>query len=226
MEYLLFLAALMFITSLVFYFSLKASFESRLREQAKLWQETVETEKINHSRQYKLWIEQNLDEAKYKVSLQEKVIEQAQNLFQEWAKREIESIKQEQKHLAIREANIQLEQWKNNKEVAIRQDAIERSKSVIAGKVAEHFIPFLPNFTYNPKDARFIGSPIDFIVFDGMDEGEIKSIIILEVKTGDAKLSEREKQIKNVIKLNKVRWEEIRTNRKIEHSLPFDSDYK
>jgi predicted Holliday junction resolvase-like endonuclease len=38
---------------------------------------------------------------------------------------------------------------------------------VTFGKVTEHFIPDLPDFAYNPKDARFLGSPVDFIVFDG-----------------------------------------------------------
>jgi predicted Holliday junction resolvase-like endonuclease len=48
---------------------------------------------------------------------------------------------------------------------------------VAVGKITEHFIPFLPDFKYNPKEARFFGSPIDFIVFDGLDNGEIKNIV-------------------------------------------------
>jgi len=54
----------------------------------------------------------------------------------------------------------------------------------LLGKITEHFIPYLPMFKYNPKDARFIGSPIDFIVFDGLSEGEIRKIVLVEVKAG------------------------------------------
>jgi len=34
----------------------------------------------------------------------------------------------------------------------------------------------------NPKDARFLGTPLDFIVFDGLDEGEVRRIVFVEVR--------------------------------------------
>jgi predicted Holliday junction resolvase-like endonuclease len=71
---------------------------------------------------------------------------------------------------------VQLEQWQNGVETTIRADAIRKSQSVIIGKVTEHVVPYLPEFTYNPKDARFIGSPIDLIVFDGLDLGAINPL--------------------------------------------------
>jgi hypothetical protein len=48
-----------------------------------------------------------------------------------------------------------------------RHDSVARSRSVISGKVQEHLAPLLPEMLeqFNPKDARFIGTPIDFIVF-------------------------------------------------------------
>ena len=63
-------------------------------------------------------------------------------------------------------------------------------------------------FKYNPKDARFIGSPIDFIVFDGLSEGEIRKIVLVEVKAGESpQLTRREKQIANAIKNKAVGFE-------------------
>jgi len=50
-----------------------------------------------------------------------------------------------------------------NKEGCDREE-----QGVIAGKVSEHLIPYLPEFRYNPKDARFIGSPIDLIYSTGL----------------------------------------------------------
>ena len=35
------------------------------------------------------------------------------------------------------------------------------------GMVTEHIAPYLPGFDLDPKDVRFLGSPIDLIAFKG-----------------------------------------------------------
>lgn len=90
-----------------------------------------------------------------------------------------------------------------------RNDAVKRSKAVIGGQMAEQIAPFLPGFPCNPADVRFVGKPIDFIAFPGAAENEkIEEIIFIEVKTGDSKLSEREKQIKEAVEKKRVRYVE------------------
>jgi predicted Holliday junction resolvase-like endonuclease len=91
-----------------------------------------------------------------------------------------------------------------------RQDAVVRSHAVIAGKVQEQLVPFLPMFEFNPKDARFLGSPVDLIVFDGLDEGTLRRIVFLEVKTGGSNLSGRERQLRNAVLEGRVEWQEMR----------------
>ncbi len=113
--------------------------------------------------------------------------------------------------LAHQTAQNAFEQWKDAHEERIRQDAIDRSRAVIAGQVTEHLVPYLPGFRFNPKDARFIGSPVDIVVFDGLDEGaEDVSVVFLEIKTGGATLSGRERRIREAIRAGRVGWEEIR----------------
>ena len=95
----------------------------------------------------------------------------------------------------------------------VRKDAVKRSKAVINGQVAEQIAPFLPDFPANPSDARFIGKPVDFIVFSGLSENEkIDEILFVEVKTGKSLLSEREKEVKKAIEQRKVRYVEYRIN--------------
>ena len=95
----------------------------------------------------------------------------------------------------------------------LRKDAVKRSKAVINGQVAEQIAPFLPDFPANPSDARFIGKPVDFIVFSGLSENEkIDEILFVEVKTGKSLLSEREKEVKKAIEKGKVRYVEYRIN--------------
>ena len=95
----------------------------------------------------------------------------------------------------------------------LRKDAVKRSKAVINRQVAEQIAPFLPDFPANPSDARFIGKPVDFIVFSGLSENEkIDEILFVEVKTGKSLLSEREKEVKKAIEQRKVRYVEYRIN--------------
>ena len=70
----------------------------------------------------------------------------------------------------------------------MRFDAIKRSKRTLLGKLWEQVSPYLPKFPFRPSDMKFLGSPIDFVIFDGASENDIKQVIFLEVKTGDSKL--------------------------------------
>lgn len=145
--------------------------------------------------------------------LKSQVQQRAADQFQDWKQSECEAIKLQQKEIATREATVELQTWKATCELSIRTDAVQRSKSVIVGKVTEHIVPYLPEFRYNPKDARFIGSPIDFLVFDGLDQEALVHIVFVEVKTGSSALSKRERQVRDAIRDGRIRWEELRVAR-------------
>jgi predicted Holliday junction resolvase-like endonuclease len=100
--------------------------------------------------------------------------------------------------------------WKLRYTRALRRDAVERSRAVTVGKVFEQLVPWLPDFQFNPKDARFLGTPIDFIVFDGLDEGDVRRIVFVEVKTGNSDLSTRERRVRDAIRERRVEWVEHR----------------
>ena len=103
--------------------------------------------------------------------------------------------------------------WKARHTGIIRKDAVQRSQSVTVGKVSEQLLPYLPGFRFNPKDARFLGSPVDLVVFDGLAEGDLRGIWFLAVKTGNAVLSARERQIRDAILEKRVGWDELRLPR-------------
>ena len=100
--------------------------------------------------------------------------------------------------------------WKARHTGAIRQDAIQRSLAVTVGKVSEQLVPYLPDFQFNPKDVRFLGSPVDLVVFDGLDAGAVRRVIFIEVKTGASGLSTRERQVRDAIQAGNVEWAELR----------------
>ena len=100
--------------------------------------------------------------------------------------------------------------WRIGYTRAIRADAVQRSQAVTAGKVFEQLVPYLPGFAFNAKDARFLGSPVDFVVFDGLSDGAVRRVVFVEVKTGNAELSRRERQVREAVEARQVAWAEIR----------------
>ncbi len=92
----------------------------------------------------------------------------------------------------------------------IRRAAITQSRAVLGGKFVEQLTPYLPQFRYDPTEARFIGSPIDLIVFLGLATGDPREIIIMEIKTGkNCQLTPQERKIRRLIEEGMVRWELI-----------------
>ena len=89
----------------------------------------------------------------------------------------------------------------------IREDAIKRSRAVLTGSFSEQLAPYLPDFKYSPTEVRFIGKPIDFIVFKGLDSKEPSEVIFVEVKSGKSQLSTPERRLRDAVKNKKVSWE-------------------
>ncbi|MGN0740014.1 MAG: Holliday junction resolvase-like protein [Treponema sp.] len=94
-----------------------------------------------------------------------------------------------------------------------RQDAVKRSRSVINGQIIEQIAPLLPDFPARYSEVSFLGKPVDFIGFCGLDNSKdeneqcrVDEILFIEIKTGDAKLSEREKAIKQAVDEKRVRY--------------------
>jgi predicted Holliday junction resolvase-like endonuclease len=137
------------------------------------------------------------------IQLKGGVESRAREMFETWQAREMERQVSEK-------ADTLLRTWKLEEEKKIRQDAVKKSEAVTRGKVTEHLIPYFPDFKYNPKDARFLGTPVDFIVFDGLSEGDMNKVVFIEVKSGkNCTLSKREQLVKESIDRGKVSYEII-----------------
>src|SRR2546422_4808819 len=74
--------------------------------------------------------------------------------------------------------------WKLRYTASIREDAVQRSLAVTAGKGDEQLVPYLPEFGFNPKDARFLGSAGGLVIFDGLAAGDRRRGGFLEGEAG------------------------------------------
>jgi len=91
-----------------------------------------------------------------------------------------------------------------------REDAIKRSRSSLTGLFSEQLSPYFPDFPYSPTECKFLGKPVDFVIFKGADENNIKEVVFLEIKSGESKLNKQEKNLKETILNKKVKWDEYK----------------
>jgi len=104
----------------------------------------------------------------------------------------------------------EVERKVEEREEEIRKDALSRSRSTLKGKISEHIAPFTEEFEYRASDARFLGSPVDYVIFDGMDEeAEDIKVVLADVKTGSSKLSSVQRRIKKAVEDNQIEWETL-----------------
>jgi predicted Holliday junction resolvase-like endonuclease len=87
-----------------------------------------------------------------------------------------------------------------------REQTSKLSAATRLGRTVEHLAPFAPEFGFNPRDARFFGDPIDYIVFDGLDEGVLRGIWFVEVKSGAKRLNPRQRQVRRTVDAGQVHF--------------------
>ena len=98
-------------------------------------------------------------------------------------------------------------------QIKVPQKIMEHLRSIFSEQL-ERFVPFLTSFTkkYDPRDAIFIGKPIDYIVFDGKSKKKIEKIVFIEVKSKEnPKIEGIEADIMKIIKQHKdkIDWDLI-----------------
>jgi predicted Holliday junction resolvase-like endonuclease len=101
-------------------------------------------------------------------------------------------------------------EWEGHKMPGIVKARLKASRAVLGGLVSEQIAPLLGDFPFDPGDCRFVGKPVDFIVFRGMNEKNITEVVFLEVKSGTGKnLNDQEKKLRDAVQAGRVRWEEF-----------------
>lgn len=135
----------------------------------------------------------------------------AANQFEEWKIKELEAHRKVIIKAAIDSAQAALAEWKIVTEKDFRKDAITRSMGVNFGKITEHLLPFSKHLSqFDPRDVRFIGSPVDLMIFDGATrKSDTIDVYLVEIKTGSGKLSKKQKSIQQAVADHRVYWKPI-----------------
>lgn len=128
--------------------------------------------------------------------------------FEKYKVNELEGDKKIIREAAIKEAEALLRGWVIDSGDKLRKDAIVRSMGVNFGKITEHLVPFSDHLkNFDPRDVRFIGSPVDLMIFDGATaKKDTINIHFVEIKTGGSQLSKKQKTIREAILFHRVHW--------------------
>jgi hypothetical protein len=94
-----------------------------------------------------------------------------------------------------------------------RQRARDGSRRALQGKVAEQWAPFVDGFPGRATEARFLGAPVDYVVFRGIDHGRVDEVVFVEVKSGDGALSAIERALRDCVTAGRVSFVEHRVPR-------------
>jgi len=116
------------------------------------------------------------------------------------------------------DAKNQLTIWKNelhseqsdlrDRRKSISEGSQVGAKAVNLGFVLETLAPSLPSFPFNRHDSHSLGDPIDFIVFENLARhGRVDRIIFGDVKTGNARLSDRQKSVRSAVERKRLEFD-------------------
>lgn len=93
------------------------------------------------------------------------------------------------------------------KEQSIRDEAAERGRKKAEKHICKLMCSELAKLKYNPYDIKAIWHPVDYVVFNGMNnKDEVDDVTFLSRKINDANLNKIRKTVKECVEHKKFEW--------------------
>lgn len=191
---------------------------SKSREEQSQMEISFRTQQAELTKNYEIKLSQTQEQQKALLSKQHQA--ELAKMREQQSKMEIAFLTQQaelKKKHEVQQTQMK-EQQKEKIQIA-RKDSVDRSRSVLKGKVAEQMAPILPGFDYSPSDARFVGDPIDYLIFSGYtavkddkESGDHLEVVIADIKRGKSRLSTSQRAIARAVEAGRVRFEVMRVD--------------
>lgn len=94
----------------------------------------------------------------------------------------------------------------------LRKKAVERGRAKVLALIKKSMANQFAKLNYDPYDIKPILHPVDFTVFDGMNQNKMKDVILLARKTTNPILKNHHEAISNVIKTKSYDWKVVRVS--------------
>ena len=99
---------------------------------------------------------------------------------------------------------------RDNDILEARKDSTKKQRATIKGQISETLAPWSMTIVDSVSELNFLGNPIDFIGFKGLDgKGDIE-IKFIEVKSGKSKLNSNQRRVRDAVIAKRIEWAEVR----------------
>jgi predicted Holliday junction resolvase-like endonuclease len=150
--------------------------------------------------------------------------------LENYKKKYKEEIENKVKEKLAHEMEKKLESWKKEKEKEIVEKIIKEYGTYILKNLSEKFAPFYIMYKYNidPRDIRFIGCPVDYIAFKGLEEKDFNNVEVLFIKVNqdDRELTDKEKAVKKAVEEKRVKWLSVEVDKFLKENISVEKFLK
>jgi len=97
-----------------------------------------------------------------------------------------------------------------DEEESIRQKAVERGRRQVPKLIKKSINKQFANLKLDPYDIKAILHPIDFVAFNGMNNGNVRNVTLLTNRTKNSHLQKLHKGIAKAVKNKAYDWKVLR----------------
>ena len=98
------------------------------------------------------------------------------------------------------------------KEKAMRREAIEKATRTELPKLLHRIVPTFTKSNLNPQDIKTLFHPIDFLVFDGLNNDRVDRVLLMDHKPNDSGRTSIHKGINDAIRSEAIEWRTLRVS--------------
>lgn len=113
--------------------------------------------------------------------------------------------------LARRQATTEFEEWRVRELYGVRRDALDRSRPEIQRRVGTAIATWSQSFPFFQEDSRFVGHPVDYVVFEGYSElrakreSQITCVTFVRARE-DGRDDPDGRLVEECVRLGRVEW--------------------
>jgi len=100
----------------------------------------------------------------------------------------------------------------SQQERKIRDKANERGRAQVPKLIKKSLDEKFAKLNYDPYDIKAILHPIDFVIFNGMNNDNLKDVVLLSKRTKNPNLMELHRGIADAVRNKKYDWKVIRVS--------------
>ena len=90
--------------------------------------------------------------------------------------------------------------------------AVERGRARVPGLVKKSMDVQFATMKYDPYDIKALLHPVEFVVFDGMNKGQVDDVVLLSRNSANENMQALMKSISNTVEEKRYDWKVARVS--------------